>query len=254
MMLRQIDILGYSVLNEPATRVAAEVCDQLGGPMRRSCVFLNPHSVVIAERDAAFKEALSSASTVFCDGVGLSLACLLLNHRPVHRVYGYEFFMALSGELSRRRLGRVFFIGGDEEGLRRLVTKYRAEFPGIVGIDAYAPPFRSDFSHAEIAAMGTRISASGADILWLGLGSPKQEKVLHPLMQHCRVSCGAAVGAVFDFYSGSIRHAPRWIRRLGLQWLHRLTLEPKRLWRRTVISMPVFVSQVVRELAIGGRR
>jgi N-acetylglucosaminyldiphosphoundecaprenol N-acetyl-beta-D-mannosaminyltransferase len=253
-MLRQIDILGYSVLNEPAARVAAEFCDQLGGPIRRSCVFLNPHSVVIAQRDTAFREALSSASTVFCDGVGLSLASLLLNRRQVHRVYGYEFFMALSGELSRRRLGRVFFIGGDDEGLRKLLSKYRAEFPGIVAIDAYAPPFRSEFSDAEIAEMGSRINASGADILWLGLGSPKQEKVLQRLMQHCSVSCGAAVGAVFDFYSGSIPHAPSWIRHLGLQWLHRLTLEPKRLWRRTVISMPMFVSQVVRELAIGGRR
>jgi N-acetylglucosaminyldiphosphoundecaprenol N-acetyl-beta-D-mannosaminyltransferase len=253
-MLRQIDILGYSVLNEPATRVAAEVCDQLGAGVRRSCVFLNPHSVVMAQRDAAFREALNSASSVFCDGVGLSLASVLLNRCQVHRIYGYEFFMALSSELSRRRLGRVFFIGGDEDGLRRVLTKYRTEFPGIIRIDAYAPPFRSDFSDAEIADMGARISASGADILWLGLGSPKQEKVLHRLMQHCSVSCGAAVGAVFDFYSGRIPHAPSWIRRLGLQWLHRLTLEPKRLWRRTVISMPVFVSQVVRELATGRRR
>jgi N-acetylglucosaminyldiphosphoundecaprenol N-acetyl-beta-D-mannosaminyltransferase len=253
-MLRQINILDYSVLNEPATRVAAEVCDQLGGPVRRSCVFLNPHSVVMAQRDTAFREALSSASCVFCDGVGLSLASLLLNRRRVHRVYGYEFFMALSSELSRRRLGRVFFIGGDDGELRALLTKYRAEFPGINSIDAYAPPFRNDFSDAEIADMAARVSASSADILWLGLGSPKQEKVLHRLMQRCDVSCAAAVGAVFDFYSGSIPHAPSWIRRLGLQWLHRLTLEPKRLWRRTLISMPVFVSQVVRELAIGGRR
>jgi N-acetylglucosaminyldiphosphoundecaprenol N-acetyl-beta-D-mannosaminyltransferase len=252
-MLRQINILGYSVLNEPAARVAREVCDQLGGSKRLTCVFLNPHSVVIAERDAAFRQALTSASAVFCDGVGLSLASLLLNRRRVHRVYGYEFFMALSSELSRRRLGRVFFIGGGAEDLQALVARYRLDFPGIVGIEAYAPPFRADFSDAEIADMSARIVASGADVLWLGLGSPKQEKVLHRLMQHCNVSCGAAVGAVFDFYNGKVRHAPDWVRRLGLQWLHRLTLEPKRLWRRTIISMPVFVSQVVRQ-ALGGRR
>ena len=102
--------------------------------------------------------------------------------------------------------------------------------------------------------MGARIVASGADVLWLGLGSPKQEKVLYRLVQHCDVSCAAAVGAVFDFYSGRVRHAPSWIRRLGLQWVHRLALEPGRLWRRTIISMPIFVSQVVRELAHGGRQ
>jgi N-acetylglucosaminyldiphosphoundecaprenol N-acetyl-beta-D-mannosaminyltransferase len=252
-MLRHIDILGYSVLNEPAARVAAEVCDQLGSASRLTCVFLNPHSVVLAEQDAAFREALTSASAVFCDGVGLSLASLLLNRRQVHRVYGYEFFTALSGELSRRSRGCVFFIGGGEEDLQGLAAKYRADFPGITDIHYYAPPFRPEFSEAEIADMGARIVASGADILWLGLGSPKQEKVLHRLMQHCNVSCGAAVGAVFDFYSGKIPHAPGWVRRLGLQWLHRLTLEPKRLWRRTLISTPIFVSQVVREPAHGGR-
>jgi len=253
-MLRQIDILGYSVLNESVERVAAQVCDHLGGPQRLSCVFLNPHSVVIAQRDNAFRQALTSASAVFCDGVGLSLASLLLNRRRVHRVYGYEFFTALSRELSRRRLGRVFFIGGSDDSLRMLVSRYRADFPGILEIDSYAPPFRSDFSEADIADMGARITANGADVLWLGLGSPKQEKVLHTLMQRCSVSCGAAVGAVFDFYSGRVPHAPKWIRRLGLQWLHRLMLEPKRLWRRTVISTPVFISQVVREFAVGGRR
>src|SRR5579863_442603 len=199
-MLRQIDILGYSVLNEPAARVAREVCDQLGGPRRLTCVFLNPHSAVIAERDTTFRQALASASLVFCDGVGLSLASLLLNRRRVHRVYGYEFFLALSAELSRRKLGRVFFIGGSAADLQALVSRYRADFPGIVGVAAYAPPFRAEFSDAEIADMGARIAASGADVLWLGLGSPKQEKVLHKLMQHCNLSCGAAVGAVFDFY------------------------------------------------------
>lgn len=253
-MFQQIDILGYSVLNEPPARVAREICDQLASLRGLTCVFLNPHSVVVAERDAAFKQAVTKASVVFCDGVGLSLASLLLNRRRVHRVYGYEFFTALSAELSRRRLGRVFFLGGSEQSLQTLAEKYQAEFPGIRGVECYAPPFRADFSEAEVAEMGARVVASGADIVWLGLGSPKQEKVLQRLMQHCNVCCGAAIGAVFDFYGGSVPHAPGWIRRLGLQWLHRLVLEPERLWRRTLISMPIFVSHVVREFALGGRR
>src|SRR5438552_1485101 len=155
-MLRQIDILGYSVLNEPAARVAAEFCDQLGGPTRLTCVFLNPHSVVIAERDAAFRQAVTTASSVFCDGVGLSLASLLLNRRHVHRVYGYEFFIALSAELSRRKRGRVFFIGGGDDVLQAVIRKYRTDFPGIAGIECYAPPFRAEFSDAEILDMGAR--------------------------------------------------------------------------------------------------
>jgi N-acetylglucosaminyldiphosphoundecaprenol N-acetyl-beta-D-mannosaminyltransferase len=253
-MLQRIDILGYSVLNEPAGRVAAEVCDRLAGADKVACVFLNPHSIVTAERDASFKTAVTNASAAFCDGIGLALASLLLNRRRVHRVYGYEFFIVLSAELSRRGLGRVFFIGGEEADLKILARKYREDFPGIDSLECYAPPYRNEVSDAELADMGARIRASGANILWLGLGSPKQEKVLYQLMQHCDVACGAAIGAVFDFYSGKVRHAPAWVRRLGLQWLHRLALEPRRLWRRTIISMPVFVSHVVRELAVGGRR
>jgi N-acetylglucosaminyldiphosphoundecaprenol N-acetyl-beta-D-mannosaminyltransferase len=253
-MLRHIDILGYSVLNEPAGHVAAEICDQLDGPQRTSCVFLNPHSVVVARHDPAFRTAVTAASAIFCDGVGLSLASQLLNRREVHRVYGYQFFKALSTELSQRRLGRVFFIGGSAADLAALEAKYRADYPGVRAIASYAPPFRAEFAPAEIADMAARVDASGADVLWIGLGSPKQEKVLHQLMQHCQVSCAAAVGAVFDFYSGKVPHAPGWIRRAGPQWLHRLVLEPRRLWRRTLISMPLFVSQVVRELALGARR
>ena len=253
-MLQRINILGYSVLNEPAARVASEVCDGLAGAEKVACVFLNPHSIVTAERDPTLKTAVTQASALFCDGVGLALASLLLNRRRVHRVYGYEFFMALSAELSRRRLGSVFFIGGQEADLQDLMRRYHDDFPGIGRLACYAPPYRSEFSEAEIADMAARIKLSGANILWLGLGSPKQEKVLYQLMQHCDIACGAAIGAVFDFYSGKVPHAPYWVRRLGLQWVHRLVLEPRRLWRRTLISMPVFVSHVVRELALGGRR
>jgi N-acetylglucosaminyldiphosphoundecaprenol N-acetyl-beta-D-mannosaminyltransferase len=252
-MLRQINILGYNVLNEPAARVATQVCDQLDSE-RVSCVFLNPHSVVVAENDPEFRRALTEATAVFCDGVGLSLAGLLLTRQRVERVYGYEFFMALSSELSRRQRGRVFFVGGSDEALKSLAVKYRAEFPGIQSVQFYAPPFRAEFSEGDIAQMAARINASGADVLWLGLGSPKQEKVLHQLRQHCDVACSAAIGAVFDFYNGNVPHAPRWMRRLGLQWVHRLVLEPRRLWQRTVISMPIFVSQVLREFAHGVRR
>jgi N-acetylglucosaminyldiphosphoundecaprenol N-acetyl-beta-D-mannosaminyltransferase len=247
-MLNHIDILGYSVLDEPVTRVAAAVCDELNQNHPKSFVFLNPHSVVIAEQEPAFRNAIVNADGIFCDGVGLSLAGLLLNRRRAIRVYGFEFFLALSRELSARKMGRVFFLGGTDDSLADLVSKYREEFPGISAIGAYAPPFRQEFGPAELESMARRISAYRADVLWIGLGSPKQEKVLLELMRNCELSCGAAIGAVFDFYTGRIPHAPAWIRRMGLQWVHRLVLEPKRLWKRTVISTPLFLWLVVRRL------
>ncbi len=245
---KRVDILGYSVLDEPAPLVAAAVCDDLEGDGRESFVFLNPHSVVIAEHESAFRSAIVNADGVFCDGVGLSMAALVLNRRRVVRVYGFEFFSALSRELSARRLGRVFFLGGTEEVLDQLMRRYRSDFPGVADVGGFAPPFKAEFGDADIEEMARRVAAFEPHVLWLGLGSPKQEKVLMELMRQCDVRCAAAVGAVFDFYTERIPHAPVWIRRAGLQWVHRLILEPRRLWRRTLVSTPRFLWLVVRQL------
>jgi N-acetylglucosaminyldiphosphoundecaprenol N-acetyl-beta-D-mannosaminyltransferase len=216
-MLSHIEILGYSILDEPAGRVAAAVCDELSRERPKSFVFLNPHSVVIAEQNPAFHDAIVGAQGIFCDGVGLSLAGMLLKHRRPVRVYGFEFFTALSRELSARKLGRVFFLGGGADSIAELVGRYRAEFSGIPKVGGYAPPFRKEFCDAEMQEMARRIEEFGADVLWIGLGSPKQEKVLLELMRRCELSCGAAVGAVFDFYTGRVAHAPALVRRAGLQ-------------------------------------
>jgi N-acetylglucosaminyldiphosphoundecaprenol N-acetyl-beta-D-mannosaminyltransferase len=247
-MLSHIEILGYSILDESADRVASEVCDELSPDRPKSFVFLNPHSVVIGEQDAAFRKAIVDAQGIFCDGVGLSLAGILLKSRRPVRVYGFEFFVALSRELSARRIGRVFFLGGTAESSAELARKYRSEFSGIMQVECYAPPYRQEFSKAEIEEMARRIREFRTDVLWIGLGSPKQEKVLFELAKICKFGCGAAIGAVFDFYTGRVPHAPTWIRRMGLQWVQRLVLEPKRLWKRTLISMPQFLWLVLRRL------
>jgi N-acetylglucosaminyldiphosphoundecaprenol N-acetyl-beta-D-mannosaminyltransferase len=247
-MLKRVNILGYSILEEPASAVAGAVCADLNGETPQSFVFLNPHSVVLAERDPILRRAIVSSAGIFCDGVGLSLAGLVLNRRKPIRVYGYEFFRSLSAELSARGLGRVLFLGGTTTSLAELVEKYRVDFPGIPEVGSFAPPFREEFTKADIDEMVQRIDEFRTDVLWVGLGSPKQEKVLHELMGRCRVGCGAAIGAVFDFYTGRIPHAPAWIRRIGLQWLHRLILEPKRLWRRNLVSSPLFLWLVWRRL------
>lgn len=247
-MLKRLTILDYPVLDETAPHVARAVCDELDARGPKSFIFLNPHSVIIAEREPAFRRVILSAHGIFCDGVGLSLASLMLNRQRAIRVYGYEFFRALSTEMSGRRVGRVFFLGGTPDSLEELVTKFQAEYPGIAAVGSYAPPYRDEFEASEIEEMVGRIRDFGADVLWIGLGSPKQEKVLAEIVRRLPLSCAAAIGAVFDFYTGRVPHAPAWIRRIGLQWAHRLLLEPRRLWRRTLISSPAFVWLVVRRM------
>lgn len=225
--------------------MAAEICKSMSDICRQSVVFLNPHSVVIADRDAQFRAAIDTATIRFCDGVGLSLASLLLNRRRVQRVYGYQFFLALSEAVSTRGAARVFFLGGVDGSIGALIAKYRVEYPGVAEIGWHCPPYRAHFDAAEIAALARMVLEFKADVLWVGLGSPKQEIFLQQLMPICGAKCGAAVGAVFDFYTNRVPHAPRWIRSIGLQWLHRLILEPRRLWRRTFISGSLFILRIM---------
>jgi N-acetylglucosaminyldiphosphoundecaprenol N-acetyl-beta-D-mannosaminyltransferase len=253
MTLDTIRILGYEVLNEPAQVVAAAVCDSPNGTVPKSFVFLNPHSVVVAEQDPAMRAALVGSDAIFCDGVGLSIASRILNRNRVHRVYGYDFFLALSSAMSERQEGRVFFLGGTNDSIRDLLSRFRAQFPGIRHVEGYAPPFKAVFSREDIDDMAKRVAASQANVLWVGLGSPKQEKIMLELVPLCHLKCAGAIGAVFDFYTDRVPHAPAWVRNLGLQWIHRLVLEPGRLWKRTFVSMPLFLWYVVLDL-LGLRR
>jgi N-acetylglucosaminyldiphosphoundecaprenol N-acetyl-beta-D-mannosaminyltransferase len=247
--LRKIRVLGYELLNEPPQRIAAAVCDDMDRGNPRNYFFLNPHSIVQAASDAGLHGCfLDADAELLCDGVGLSLANRLLNRQPVHRVWGQDFFLAVSRELSKRRQGRVYFLGGRTDALESLLDKYHREFSGITAVSGEAPPFKPEFSSMDVGAMAERINAFRPDVLWVGVGSPKQEKLLRALQPLCRVRCAAAIGAVFDFYGGRVSLGPEWVQRSGLLWAYRLVMEPRRLWRRTLISAPLFVLQVLREL------
>jgi N-acetylglucosaminyldiphosphoundecaprenol N-acetyl-beta-D-mannosaminyltransferase len=246
--VKTIDIMGYTVANEPVASAAEEITAALGEARPLQISFLNPHSVAVARRDAEFRTAIATSEVIFCDGAGLQLACALLNRRSVERVYGYEFFLALSRTLSAHGAGRVMFLGGSASRAEELVQKYRQDYPGIREITCLCPPFRQKFSPADLADMTRAIEQFRPDVLWIGLGSPKQEVVMHALRRQPGVPCTAAIGAVFDFYTGHVAHAPGWVRRAGLQWLHRLVLEPRRLWRRTFVSGPQFAFEVLRSL------
>ena|GEM_PF-483468 len=245
---QRVSVLGYQILNVPAQVLFSTICDEFSLGRCRSFVFLNPHTVVLANSDDELARALDSPTEAICDGVGLALASLVLNRERLHRIWGWDFFIGLSKALSDRGLGRVFFLGGHEEFAGVLVDKYRSHFPGIQKVEVFVPPHKAEFDDGDILDMARRIKAFNTDVLWIGVGSPKQEKLMRRLYDVCPVRCAAAIGAVFDFYSGRVPLAPLWVREMGLQWAYRLLLEPKRLWRRTFVSGPLFVSQVLRDL------
>lgn len=160
-------------------------------------------------------------------------------HQRVSRVYGPDLMLALC-EHGQARGYRHFFYGGTPEVLELLELKLQARFPRLRSVGHYAPPFRS-LTPAEEEEVLAQINASGADIVWCGLGTPRQDFWVAKYRDRLQAPVLLAVGAAFNFHSGQVRQAPRWMMRTGLEWIFRLVMEPRRLWRRYLIGNPRFL-------------
>jgi N-acetylglucosaminyldiphosphoundecaprenol N-acetyl-beta-D-mannosaminyltransferase len=208
----------------------------------------NPHSLVVARGDADFRAALDRASAVVADGVGCMWAAALTGVSVGPRITGSDFFVAIMGALNRSG-GRAFFFGSRDEVLVKLVERVNRDFPSVT-VASLSPPFRP-WSDDENTQMIGQIREFAPDVLWVGMTAPKQEKWVAANLATLRVPVIGSVGAVFDYYAGVTIRAPQWLCDLGLEWLYRLPREPKRLWRRTFVSAPLFLWHVVRERVVG---
>lgn len=198
----------------------------------------NVHMCMEAFDDASFLEIVNDADLVVPDGRPLVWAQRLLGHRGAQQVRGMDLMLALC-KRSARDGTPIGFYGASSELLGTLIETLQQRFPGLIVVCRIAPPFR-ELSAVEDTHYIDQINQSGARILFVGLGCPKQERWMatHKESLHC-VMLG--VGAAFDFIAGNKRHAPFWVQSLGLEWLFRLCSEPRRLWRRYVIQNPRFI-------------
>ena len=142
---------------------------------------------------------------------------------------------------------RISLYGSSPTVLSSLTRKIEAQFPHIKIAGAVSPPYR-ELTPDEEARVIDEINGSNADVLWVGLGCPKQEKWMHSVRHRVRVPVLAAIGAAFDFHAGSVRQAPKAVQRLGLEWLFRLFMEPRRLWKRYLLNNPGFVFLILKKI------
>jgi len=206
----------------------------------------NPHSLEVARGDPEFAAALHAADLLVPDGVGMVLASRILGGRIRARVTGSDIFLALNAALSARGGTSCFFLGSTDENLAAIRERMAADFPGVRVAGVYSPPFRDEFTAEDDAAMAAAVNAAAPDVLWVGMTAPKQEKWLHRNLARLEtVRFAAAVGAVFDFYTGRVKRSHPAFRRLGLEWLPRLLRQPRRLWRRNFVSNPAFMMRVI---------
>jgi N-acetylglucosaminyldiphosphoundecaprenol N-acetyl-beta-D-mannosaminyltransferase len=206
----------------------------------------NPHALVVAHEDALFRTALQNATYVLPDGIGVVWASRLSRQPIRRRIAGWDFFESLMRALETRGKGRLFFLGSSQAVLDKIAARLSHDFPQITLCGLLSPPFGrwAEGANDEIL---DEISRALPDVLWVGMTAPKQERWVEENRHRLPVAVIGSVGAVFDFYAGAVERAPPWLQRAGLEWFPRLLRDPRRLWRRTFVSGPIFVGLVLRE-------
>ena len=209
---------------------------------------INAHSYNTAQQDLLFAEALQQGDVLIPDGASIVKACRWLNakSKPKERIAGSDLF-----EFEMERLnqsgGKCFFMGSSEKVLKLIKRRSKVDFPNIE-VETYSPPYKPEFSKAENNAIISAINKANPDLLWIGMTAPKQEKWVYThwneLQIHCH--CGT-IGAVFDFYAGTVKRAPVWWQRNSLEWCYRLLREPCRMWKRYIIGNLLFIWNVYKE-------
>ncbi len=204
------------------------------------------HGVMEAQRSPDLREILNRAVMNTPDGMPMSWVGRLQGFQDMDRVFGPEFMSAMC-RLSLTRGYRHFLYGGMPGVAEQLQAALQRKFPGLQVVGTYTPPFRS-LNAGEEDALALQIQNARPDIMWIGLSTPKQERFMAQYVNRLQVPLLVGVGAAFDYHTGRIRDCSPWIKRAGLQWLHRLVQDPHRLWRRYLRNNPSFVWNITLQM------
>ena len=204
------------------------------------------HTVMACQEDRELRDAVLGSDLTVPDGQPLVWAMNALGHDLSSRVYGPDL-MARYCERAALTGARMFLYGGRNQGaLVQLALNLRTRYPGLNIVGGYAPPFRPLTGEEEDFVLD-EINRSQADVVWVGIGVPKQEKWMAAMRDRLRAPVLVGVGAAFDFHAGLVPQAPRWMQSMGLEWAYRLLQEPGRLWRRYLRYNPRFVLGFLRQ-------
>jgi N-acetylglucosaminyldiphosphoundecaprenol N-acetyl-beta-D-mannosaminyltransferase len=238
-VIDRVNVLGVGV-SAVNMATALEVIDEWVRKRERHYVCVCPvHSIMECRRSGEVQHIFNSAGMVTPDGMPLVWVARASGHPEVSRVYGPDLMLA-ELDASSHSGHRHFFYGGGPGVARRLAERMQARFPGLAVAGVHEPPFAplDQLCNDETA---TLINDARADVVWIGMSSPKQDRWMARMRARLDAPVLIAVGAAFDFHSGSVSQAPRWMQSSGLEWTYRLATDPRRLWRRYLVDNPWFI-------------
>lgn len=204
---------------------------------------INPHSYCIAENDSVFKNALLQSDVLLPDGIGIVWAGKILKDVSLKKIAGFDIFIYLLNYLNTSK-GSCFFLGASEEALILIKQKAFIEYPNIT-IGYFSPPYKEEFSIDDSMEMCKRVNDFSPDVLFVGMTAPKQEKWVFTNKNDLHVKAICSIGAVFDFYAGTVKRPSVFWINMGLEWLPRFLKDPVRLARRNLVSTPKFIWKVL---------
>jgi len=216
------------------------------GRTPRIIVTANVDHLMLMRKNAAFREAYGRADVVTCDSVPLKWALAFLGTPIKERVAGADLFIALAPRAAEKGY-RLFYLGAAPGVAEEAAAALRERFPSLNVVGMYSPPVMSAEELAADEETLHRVRDARPDVLFAAFGAPKQELWLDAVKERLGVPVSVGVGAAFDFAGGTVKRAPRWMQRCGLEWFYRLTQEPGRLWRRYLLVDSRFVCYVLRE-------
>jgi N-acetylglucosaminyldiphosphoundecaprenol N-acetyl-beta-D-mannosaminyltransferase len=203
------------------------------------------HGIVEAQDDHQFRDILNGSMLTTPDGMPTVWIGRRRGHKEMDRVYGPELMI----EVCRRSVdrGHTHFVYGGQEGVAgQLVSAIEDQVPGVIFVGTHTPPFRP-LNAEEESELREKLEDLQPDFFWVCLSTPKQEKFMAEYLEKLPATVMIGVGAACDILTGRVKDSPRWVKRSGLQWLHRLIQEPERLWKRYLINNPRFVRKLLRE-------
>lgn len=206
---------------------------------------INQYSYCIADQDLEFKEALQQSDILLPDGMAIVAAVQLLEGKKIEKIAGADIHQHLLEELNKKG-GSCFYLGSSDATLKKIATRLAVDFPHVK-LDTFSPPYKAEFSEEDNSKMIAAVNAFQPDVLFVGMTAPKQEKwsYKHKPQLDAKIIC--SIGAVFDFYAGTVaRPSPFWIK-MRLEWFIRLIKEPKRMWKRYLYYGPIFIKLILQQ-------
>lgn len=216
---------------------------------RYVCVFA-VDSVLKSHDNPRLAEIANASAMTLCDGMPLVFLGRKFAKADMSRCYGPDVMLGVTDRGRAAGLRHFYYGGADERTVELLQKNLEEKFPGVNIVGHYVPPFRP-LTAEEKADVIKRIDESGADVVWVGIGTPKQDEWASEMRPLLKAPVLVAVGAAFNFHAGTVSQAPLWMRRSGLEWFYRLCAEPRRLWKRYIIGNPRFVFLVLKQLITG---